>query len=615
VTSDTHRPDHGQDEGDALVPHSFDTHPTNAQVTAEPMSVDAISATIPKTDSTNQGAVECTPTEDEDEEVCRRQRIAERLAKMGGKSMMGGPSPRRPLPEPPVVQHTLTTEDENLDTMESCENPAEVVTDDNQIESVPVDNAEEEEEESARRRRIAERMAKMGGRPMMGGMMSMFPQQSPGSAAGAPKSTSTVNTAPSPAQPTRALPPAAHPQKSNSTDSNSVPSPPRRAAPVPTIPDPTDRPEESPPIPPNRPRIPSTSRVESEGTHSDRSPATMSSHRPRIPNAYSSPKRSSILSQGRLADEQLPNPAETHSEDLANVPYENAELLPTTPPTRSIPKLPTASLAVSVLGSSDENMPEEPIEPESNPGMDQALAPEQMYRAPRGDLESEQTIEAGLPVPAHHQMDRMNSFKARDLDIASERWWRLRPVAPPSSVTSLDDVLIRLQGTSSLNKGITISQYELIVIRDDYSKTVVNVKFGDNPEDESSTELTQSHYPPPEPYEIGQLQTLSHSLGPQIVSRAKDKEDEKGFKGLDGSSFVKTIIQSLGNALEPVGSTFGQVIYHCNVIHDSRGSQPEIHIKDDIRPVSIFGVLLLLPHLPKKKNKLKVRTFCGFFLK
>ncbi|KAA1088361.1 hypothetical protein PGT21_003689 [Puccinia graminis f. sp. tritici] len=599
LTSDTHRPDHDQDEGDALAPHALDTQPTRAPAIAEPISVDAVSATIPKADSTgeaiNQGAVECTPTEDEDEEVCRRQRIAERLAKMGGRSMMGGASPRRPLPEPPVVQHTLTTEDESLDTMETRENPAEVVTEDNQTENVPVDNTEEEEDESARRRRIAERMAKMGGRPMMGGMVSMFPQQSPGGAASGPKSTSTANTAPSPAQPTRALPPAAHPQKSNSIDSNSVPSPPRRAAPVPTIPDPTDRPEESPPIPPNRPRIPSTSQVESEGAHSDRSPGTMSSHRPRIPNAYSSPKRSSIPSQSRLADEQLPNPAENHSEDLANVPYENAELLPATPPRRSIPKLPTAPLAVSVLGSSDqrvvptEYMPEEPIEPESDPGVGQALDPEQIYRAPRGDLGSEETTEMGLPVPAHHQMDRMNSFKARDLDIASERWWRLRPVAPPSSVTSLDDVLIRLQGTSSLKKGITISQYELIVIRDDYSKTVVNVKFGDNPEDESSTELTQSHYPPPEPYEIGQLQTLSHSLGPQIVSRAKDKEDEKGFKGLDGFSFVKTIIQSLGNALEPVGSTFGQVIYHCNVIHDSKGSQPEIHIKDDIRPGDIVA--------------------------
>ncbi|KAH9445163.1 hypothetical protein Pst134EA_031795 [Puccinia striiformis f. sp. tritici] len=126
----------------------------------------------------------------------------------------------------------------------------------------------------------------------------------------------------------------------------------------------------------------------------------------------------------------------------------------------------------------------------------------------------------------------MDSFKAGDLDIASERWWRSRPVAHCfASVTSLDDVLIRLQGTSSLTKGITISQYELIVIRDDYSKTIINVKFGDNPEDESLTELTQKHYPPPEPYEISKLQSISHSLGPQIVSRAKAKEDEKGFKG------------------------------------------------------------------------------------
>lgn len=292
---------------------------------------------------------------------------------------------------------------------------------------------------------------------------------------------------------------------------------------------------------------------------------------------------------------------EAYPETSLSAPYESGVSLASTPPTRVAPHLPTSSPSALVIPK--ERMDHAGFtfrrhgEPESNTGLDSTFDSELQHEAVPDDSESE----AYPPVLAQqHEQAMMNSFKARDLDIASERWWRSRPVAPPSSVTLLDDVLIRLQGTSSLNRGVTTSQYELIVIRDDYSKTVVNVKFGDNSEDESSTELTQSHYPPPEPYDISKLQALSHSLGPQLVSRAKAKEDEKGFKGVEGSSFVKTIIQSLGNALEPVGSTFGQLIYHCDVIHDSKGPRPEIRIKDDVRPVSVMKPILLFQLVSKR---------------
>ncbi|KAI7933104.1 hypothetical protein MJO28_017820 [Puccinia striiformis f. sp. tritici] len=584
---------HGADsdvEGEIPAPYSPNAESARIEVPADPTPAEeTIKEVELPNEASDKAAAKYAPGGDEDEEVARRQRIAERLAKMGGRSMMSGATPRRPLPEPPVARTTPIAHEQNSDAVDASEQQPEVITDHNQSESLPVDDTEEEDDEAARRRRIAERMAKMGGRSMMGGMMPMFSQQSSGGAANATRNAPTAHNSTSPAQPTRALPPTAPTQeKSNSTDSYS--SPPSRAAPVPTIPDLTDKSEDSPPIPPNRPRNSSTSHVEREGTSPARSPATMSPHRPRIPNAYNSPQRASSLSKGSLAqsaDEPLPNPADDYNETTHNAPYENTELLSRTPPKRHIPQLPTASPVISDEGAvaAQHNLGEHG-ELGSDTGVDPTLDEEHMYEEPPEDLESEET---GHPVPIHHQLSRMDSFKARDLDIASERWWRSRPVVPPASVTSLDDVLIRLQGTPSLTKGITISQYELIVIRDDYSKTIINVKFGDNPEDESLTELTQKHYPPPEPYEISKLQSISHSLGPQIVSRAKAKEDEKGFKGVEGSSFVKTIVQSLGNALEPVGSTFGQVIYHCNVIHDAKGSQPEIHVHDDIRPGDILA--------------------------
>lgn len=548
----------------------------------------------------NSGSrVACAVNEDDDE-TARRQRIAERLAKMGGRSMMGGAPSNCPPLESPIVHDALLTEEPISQSADAGENQDQLAIAEN-LKGLP-DEEGEEDDETARRRRIAERMAKMGGRSMMGGMVPLF-APGPSNAASPTRKASTANNVSSPLQPSRALPTPVHPNLPSSNDSSpamsSAPSPPRRAAP---FPNPTDSHENSPPrIPPNRPTISSTPAPEDEVPPSARSSVSMSPHRPRVPTAYhSSPKHSSLLRQPSLPgsvqsmDEQVGGSVEGQANSLGHMPNDPAEFLSKTPPTRSIPSLPNSAAAGATLGISyaggapDELLTNNTFEAEQNSGMNLDVEPELSFeKSSKGRSHQSTGSEAGLP--ADENMGRQKSFKARDLDIASERWWRCRPVQPPSSVTSLDDVFIRLQGTSSLVKGVTISQYELIVIRDDYSKTVVNVKFEDNPDDESSTELTQSHYHPPEPYEVSKLQSLSYTFGPQIVSRAKAKEDEKGFKGIEGSTFVKTIIQSLGNALEPVGSTFGQVIYHCNVIQDSKGSQPEIHVMDDIRPGDVVA--------------------------
>lgn len=517
----------------------------------------------------------------------------------------------RPLPQPDLsssktaadpTRSELTAErSDSLDDSTSIVEPSApkpVSSQDHQ------EDEEDEDEESARRRRLAERMAKMGGRPMMGGMMPMF-SNSP-SAARKPATASQSGSHPLPSVPppmnlaspppipsSRPLPPPPSGLITPSSEGRpaspiSVPSPPRRAAPSPMYRAPSSglgqsgddfsrSPiESSPPMPSSPPPL---------------SPAG----RPKVPTAYQNPiKRSSTLSQPGQTWSHVDETRSTHPQDVEEeedyVPLSDDDdcgpppIPPQRPPPVSgmsmgSPKPPTIVSDDPSRSSFDSNR-------SSNPRSTRTEREGVGSGSPR--MSSMNTSGEGIRKVSHSSQF---THKARDLDLASERWWRTKPVSVPSSVQSMKDVLVRLQGSSTLQKGVSTYDYELIVIRDDYSKTIVRIHFEDGG-DESATEMTQTHYPPPKPYPISTLQELNASIGPQLVARAKAKEDEKGVKFVgaeeDGKKFVGLIVKSVGAALEPVGETFGEVIYKCE-IQDFKAAHPEVDVKDDIRPGDIVA--------------------------
>ncbi|KAI8458019.1 hypothetical protein BY996DRAFT_6874961 [Phakopsora pachyrhizi] len=487
------------------------------------------------------------------------------------------------------------------------------------VEDCEANDYEEEDEETSRRRRLAERMAKMGGRSMMGPMFSPVGSGSPParrpSSNRAPPQLASQSTSYSPTirklpSPPRKPPPPRLPS-SDSLPVASINLPPLpRSAPPPANPDLTfDKSEETeyevqppPPVPPKRPsQVRTLSNFENPPSTSSSSPPPASpSVRPSIPFGYQDAlRRSNTRSQSNSSG--LEERVLSHQKELEERGRELIDGSPPQPPPQ--PKRSLPSLPPGVPASSGYTQHNEDKESPSHPSRSGSFESSRSGNRRRSGLNEQQDLKTGqspggasrfakptaeaLLPEVSYSSSRMG-FKARDLDLASERWWRHRPVAPPSSVSSMKDVLVRLQGSSTLQKGKSIYQYELVVIRDDYSKTIVNIKFDDN-DDESGTEMNQLHYPPPEPYDISALQELGQTLGPQIVARAKAKEDEKGFKGEeDGASLVKTIVRSLEVALEPVGQTYGEVVYKCE-IQDVKGAHPEIEVKDDIRPGDIVA--------------------------
>lgn len=482
-------------------------------------------------------------------------------------------------------------------------------------ESQEQSQADNDDDETARRRRLAERMAKMGARPMMGGMMPMLPSSgmgvnrrpsthaSSGSSASPNVPPSRALPTPPPVPPSRPLPSprstGTPPPDATIAPPTYIPSPPKRVAPTPRYTQAGDNSyteieDHASTVTTSSTSQPANVQAGTPALTDERArpparlppPPHSPASRPKLPSAYQNvPKRSSVLSQPGVAWTQEPAKIGTEAveedRDMTNtLDDDNPGPPPPIPAHRpSVPYDPSKETDNVMRPSSFDS----PRSNDQQLSMSEGDAPQP---ASPGMLRTDSHTQAEDTARTASHGSPKSSFKARDLDLASERWWRTKPVSLPSSVRNMKDVLVRLQGSSTLQKGISTYHYELIVIRDDYSKTTARIHFQEG-DDESSTEMTQTHYPPPV-YSISALQDLSAAIGPQILARAKAKEDEKGVKFVgseeDGKAFVKMILDSVGIALEPVGQTFGEVIYKCE-IQDLKAAHPEIDVKDDIRPV------------------------------
>ncbi|OAV94130.1 hypothetical protein, variant [Puccinia triticina 1-1 BBBD Race 1] len=244
---------------------------------------------------------------EEEDEIARRRRIAERMAKLGGARMgFGFPGPAAAPPKPSPPQHFSEESSqvpEELPAEEFSALPPERIV----MPAIPKRAAPPKRKAPAlpNTPSAADAPLEVQPEPLAITEPDLLPLSEEPPAITNPDllpfsdepvpSESYVQSAEIANNDTGAPPPAVHPEKSGSSDSYAAPSPPQRAAPSPKIPDPTGGPEDShpPPISPDRPQVPSTPQVTSEGAHSDRS-ATTSPQSPPIPDAYSSPKSSSI---------------------------------------------------------------------------------------------------------------------------------------------------------------------------------------------------------------------------------------------------------------------------------------------------------------------------------
>lgn len=147
---------------------------------------------------------------------------------------------------------------------------------------------------------------------------------------------------------------------------------------------------------------------------------------------------------------------------------------------------------------------------------------------------------------------------SRDLDLMpSSRWWRhgLPVKLPPTLMRPDASPIITTQDQGQQH----IIRIELIF--EDYSATVVEVRYEDDDAMEEATQLSQHHTFSPRRPSTAELQSWSQRYGTPLAKQAISALQAKSAVG-NGSSkdFISALVASMDEVLPPVGSSFGSII-------------------------------------------------------
>ncbi|PHH83492.1 hypothetical protein CDD82_451 [Ophiocordyceps australis] len=159
-----------------------------------------------------------------------------------------------------------------------------------------------------------------------------------------------------------------------------------------------------------------------------------------------------------------------------------------------------------------------------------------------------------------HRPSMESGFIANDIDLAVQSgWWKQANQVPPA-LQGRRDICFESQESTSTNQGAkTVTTREILVLYQDYSQTVLTVRF--DPYDPSDVELEQRHEPPPRALRQDQMEQYYDSLGRRISEAAAARKDSVVGDGTP-QSLVLELLRPLKEALGPVGTrAYGALVY------------------------------------------------------
>ncbi|KAK2616845.1 assembly of actin patch protein [Conoideocrella luteorostrata] len=180
-----------------------------------------------------------------------------------------------------------------------------------------------------------------------------------------------------------------------------------------------------------------------------------------------------------------------------------------------------------------------------------------------------------------HRPSVESDFIANDVDLALQSgWWKQASQVPPV-FQGRKDIHFESEETTTTNQGAkTIITRDVFVLFQDYSQTVVTVRY--DPYDPSDAELEQRHEPPPRALRQDQMEEFYERYGRQISEAATSKKDTVVGDGTP-QALVMEMLRPLSGALLPVGTrSYGALVY-ANMGNASTQQQ------DVIRPGDIIS--------------------------
>ncbi|KAM4058987.1 SH3 domain-containing protein [Hirsutella rhossiliensis] len=175
-----------------------------------------------------------------------------------------------------------------------------------------------------------------------------------------------------------------------------------------------------------------------------------------------------------------------------------------------------------------------------------------------------------------------SGFIANDIDLAVQSgWWKQANQVPPV-LQGRRDMYFESEESMTTNQGSkTTVTREIFVLFQDYSQTVLTVRY--DPYNASDVELEQRHESPPRALRQDQMEEFHDLFGRRISEAASSKKDTVVGDGTP-QGLVAELLRPFKDALRPVGTrAYGALVY-------SNMANASTQQHDVIRPGDIMSV-------------------------
>lgn len=175
-----------------------------------------------------------------------------------------------------------------------------------------------------------------------------------------------------------------------------------------------------------------------------------------------------------------------------------------------------------------------------------------------------------------------SGFVANDIDLAPQSKWWLQSKGLPPQLQGRKDIFFESDESQSTQRGAkTTVTRDIYVLFQDYSQTVITVRF--DPQDANDVHLEQRHESPPRSLRQDQLEESYERFGRLISEAVSAKKDTVIGDGTP-QGLVYELLKPFKDALLPVGSrAYGALVYS-NLANASTTQT------DQIRPGDIISI-------------------------
>lgn len=228
----------------------------------------------------------------------------------------------------------------------------------------------------------------------------------------------------------------------------------------------------------------------------------------------------------------------------------------------------------------ERSAPPLPSREQAPPPSREPIPPASSRPAPRPSMDVQRTPAASRRSNDFSRISMDSGFVANDVDLGQGSLWWAQPNSTPPVFQGRKDILYETEeSTSTKRGGKSIATRDLYVLFQDYSQTVVTVRY--DPTNPADASLEQRHEPPPSRLRQDQLEESYERFGRRISEAVSTKKDAVVGDGTP-QALVTELLKPFPDALLPIGTrAYGALVYG-NLANASTVQNDEIRSGDII---------------------------------